>query len=106
MLPDRVLFALVAFVVFLGFADFGLAAFLLAFAFFAVAVSVVVSLIVFSLLLSASDDTFITPVPKEGEAKDGEYRAKGGKALLGESFRTREARLGKASCFFCGKPPG
>ena len=31
-------------------------------------------LIVFSFVLSASDDTFITPVRKEGEAKDRESR--------------------------------
>jgi len=53
------------------------AAFWLDFAFFGLAVCVVVScvLIVFSFVLSASDDTFITPVWKECEAKDKEKRS-------------------------------
>ena len=59
-----VVFAAFALAGFVAFADF-----LGAFAFFGVVVSVVVSLIIFSFVLSASDDTFITPVRKEGEVK-------------------------------------
>jgi hypothetical protein len=76
LLPERVPLALVAFVDFFGVAAFLAFAVFLAFAFFRFAVSdlVVVScvLIVFSFLSSASDDTFITPVSNEGEAKERE----------------------------------